>query len=54
MFWYGRIKDNKQNRDDNGGYDFYNMELETRNFHLIGTIYYKPVSDDEDFKQIRQ
>lgn len=52
MFWYGRIKDNKQNRDDNGGYDFYNMELETRNFHLIGTIYYKPVSDDEDFKQI--
>ena len=53
MFWFKRFTKLKDTNNNDDNYDFYNMELETRNFHLRGTIYYKPVSDDEDFPTIK-
>jgi hypothetical protein len=53
MFLFKRFTKLKDTNNDDDNYDFYKMELETRNFHLTGTIYYKPVSDDEDFPTIK-
>lgn len=52
MFWFNRFTKLKDTNNNDDNYDFYNMELETRNFHLAGVLDYKPISDDEDFAMV--